>query len=58
MPPAKAPTSSPAGDGWSIDELAARVGLTVRTTRYYASMGLIPPPSGRRGRIATGCAWS
>jgi DNA-binding transcriptional MerR regulator len=48
----KAPTSAPGRDGWTIDELAGRVGLTVRTTRYYASLGLIPPPSGRRGRIA------
>lgn len=36
---------------WTIDELAMRVGMTVRTTRYYASLGLLPPPE-RRGRIA------
>lgn len=42
----------PAGDsGMTIDELAAAVGLTVRTTRYYASRGLLPPPT-RRGRFA------
>jgi DNA-binding transcriptional MerR regulator len=35
----------------TIDALAAAVGLTVRTTRYYASLGLIPPPI-RRGRVA------
>ncbi|WP_121258865.1 MerR family transcriptional regulator [Nocardioides ferulae] len=35
----------------TIDELAAAVGLTVRTTRYYASLGLVPPPV-RRGRVA------
>jgi DNA-binding transcriptional MerR regulator len=35
----------------TIDELSAAVGLTVRTTRYYASLGLIPPPI-RRGRVA------
>lgn len=35
----------------TIDGLAAAVGLTVRTTRYYASLGLIPPPI-RRGRVA------
>lgn len=54
MPPptTQAHSHSPAADGWTVDELAARVGLTVRTTRYYASLGLIPPPSGRRGRIA------
>jgi DNA-binding transcriptional MerR regulator len=34
----------------TIDELAFAVGLTVRTTRYYASLGLIPPPL-RRGRV-------
>jgi DNA-binding transcriptional MerR regulator len=34
----------------TIDELALAVGLTVRTTRYYASLGLIPPPE-RRGRL-------
>lgn len=37
--------------GWTIDALAMQVGLTVRTTRYYASLGLLPPPQ-RRGRIA------
>lgn len=35
----------------TVDELAASVGLTVRTTRYYASLGLLPPPL-RRGRVA------
>jgi DNA-binding transcriptional MerR regulator len=35
----------------TIDELAAAVGLSVRTTRYYASLGLIPTPT-KRGRIA------
>jgi DNA-binding transcriptional MerR regulator len=35
----------------TIDELATAVGLTVRTTRYYASLGLVPPPV-RRGRMA------
>jgi DNA-binding transcriptional MerR regulator len=28
----------------TIDELAAAVGLTVRTVRFYASKGLLPPP--------------
>jgi DNA-binding transcriptional MerR regulator len=28
----------------TIDELAASVGLTVRTVRFYASKGLLPPP--------------
>lgn len=35
----------------TVDELAAAAGLTVRTTRYYAGLGLLPPPV-RRGRIA------
>ena len=35
----------------TIDELSSGVGLTVRTTRYYASLGLIPAPI-RRGRVA------
>ena len=34
-----------------MDELAARTGMTVRTVRFYASEGLLPPPQ-RRGRIA------
>ena len=32
-------------------ELAAATGVSVRTTRYYASLGLLPPPQ-RRGRVA------
>jgi DNA-binding transcriptional MerR regulator len=35
----------------TIDELALSTGLTVRTTRYYASLGLLPAPI-RRGRMA------
>jgi len=35
----------------TVDELAARTGTTVRTLRFYASEGLLPPPQ-RRGRIA------
>lgn len=35
----------------TIDELALTTGLTVRTTRYYASLGLLPAPV-RRGRLA------
>ena len=33
----------------TIDALAARVGLTVRTVRAYAGRGLLPPPT-LRGR--------
>lgn len=35
----------------TVDELAAVTGMTVRTTRYYAGLGLLPPPE-RRGRVA------
>lgn len=35
----------------TVDELASAVGMTVRTLRYYASLGLLPPPV-RRGRVA------
>ncbi|WP_019629557.1 MerR family transcriptional regulator [Actinomadura atramentaria] len=33
----------------TIDELASRTGLTVRTVRFYAGRGLLPPPK-LRGR--------
>lgn len=36
---------------YTVDELAAATGMTVRTTRYYAGLGMIPPPT-RRGRMA------
>jgi DNA-binding transcriptional MerR regulator len=39
------------GDEFTIDELAARTGMTVRTVRFYATEGLLPPPQ-RRGRMA------
>jgi DNA-binding transcriptional MerR regulator len=35
----------------TVDELAAVTGVSVRNIRYYASLGLLPPPE-RRGRIA------
>lgn len=38
-------------DDLSVDELADRTGVTVRTIRYYQSEGLLPPP-GRVGREA------
>ena len=47
--PSEAP--DPSDDELTIDELAARTGMTVRTVRYYASEGLLPAPI-RRGRIA------
>jgi DNA-binding transcriptional MerR regulator len=43
--------SDPGEELYTVDELAATTGMTVRTTRYYAGLGLLPPP-GRRGRMA------
>ena len=43
--------SDPAEELLTVDDLAAATGMTVRTTRYYAGLGLIPPPA-RRGRMA------
>lgn len=37
-------------DELTITELAARTGISVRTIRFYAGMGLIPPPT-VRGRL-------
>lgn len=37
-------------DELTVDELSGRVGMTVRTLRFYAGRGLIPPPV-RRGRV-------
>jgi DNA-binding transcriptional MerR regulator len=34
----------------TVDELSARVGMSVRTLRFYAGRGLMPPPV-RRGRV-------
>lgn len=38
-----------ADDELTVDELAARAGVTVRTVRFYSSRGLLPPPR-LRGR--------
>jgi DNA-binding transcriptional MerR regulator len=35
----------------TVDELAARTGMTVRTVRFYTAEGLLPAPE-RRGRVA------
>jgi DNA-binding transcriptional MerR regulator len=35
----------------TVDELAARTGMTVRTVRFYVAEGLLPVPA-RRGRVA------
>ncbi|HVA61429.1 MAG TPA: MerR family transcriptional regulator [Mycobacteriales bacterium] len=44
-------SGSGSGDELTIDRLAARVGMTVRNVRAYASRGLLPPPRlvGRTG---------
>lgn len=42
---------APEAELLTVDELAAATGMTVRTTRYYAGLGLLPPPT-RRGRMA------
>jgi DNA-binding transcriptional MerR regulator len=33
-----------ATSGLTVDELAARAGVTVRTVRFYSTKGLLPPP--------------
>jgi DNA-binding transcriptional MerR regulator len=33
-----------AAPGYTVDELAARAGVTVRTVRFYSTKGLLPPP--------------
>lgn len=49
MTAASVPSGEP--DELTIDELAVRTGLTVRTVRFYVGEGLLPPPV-RRGRVA------
>ena len=44
-------SAEPTVDELTVDELAARTGMTVRTVRFYAAEGLLPAPV-RRGRIA------
>jgi DNA-binding transcriptional MerR regulator len=44
-------TAAPEAGELTIDELAARTGMTVRTVRFYATEGLLPAPQ-RRGRAA------
>lgn len=36
---------------WTVEALSRLTGTTVRTIRYYATLGLLPPPE-RRGRVA------
>lgn len=40
-----------AGAAYTVDELAEVTGVSVRTIRYYATLGLLPAPE-RRGRVA------
>ena len=44
-------SAEPTVEEMTVDELAARTGMTVRTVRFYAGEGLLPAPV-RRGRIA------
>lgn len=46
-----ADVSSDSEDLLTIDQLAAETGISVRTMRYYASLGLLPAPV-TRGRMA------
>lgn len=43
-------TDTPAGDEWTVDQLAQRADVPVRTIREYQTMGLLPGPR-RSGRI-------
>lgn len=43
------PLDQPTGELLTIDQLAARTGITVRNIRFYAGRGLLPPPM-LRGR--------
>lgn len=43
-------SEAPAPEELTVDELAGRAGLPVRTVREYQTMGLLPPPA-RRGRV-------
>jgi DNA-binding transcriptional MerR regulator len=47
-----APATPESGEEhFTIDELAARTGNTVRNIRFYSTSGLLPPPQ-RHGRVA------
>ena len=38
--------TTPSTNAYTLDELCALAGVTVRTVRYYISEGLLPPPTG------------
>lgn len=38
-------TGTPRAPSLTVDELAARAGVTVRTIRFYSTRGLLPPPA-------------
>jgi DNA-binding transcriptional MerR regulator len=44
-------SSTDGSELYTVDELASKTGLTVRTIRYYVGLGLVPPPV-RDGRVA------
>lgn len=44
-------TTDAEGPTLTIDELAARAGVTVRTVRFYGTKGLLPPPEIGRRRV-------
>lgn len=50
--PAHSPSPSPSDDPveWTVDDLARRAELPVRTIREYQTVGVLPPPT-RRGRV-------
>ncbi len=37
--------TAPDADSLTVDQLAARAGVTVRTIRFYSTRGLLPPPA-------------
>ncbi|EST38369.1 hypothetical protein N566_07795 [Streptomycetaceae bacterium MP113-05] len=39
------PGAIPDADALTVDQLAARAGVTVRTIRFYSTRGLLPPPA-------------
>ncbi|MBA0052266.1 MerR family transcriptional regulator [Streptomyces sp. AJS327] len=44
-PDAPEGSAAPQADQLTVDQLAARAGVTVRTIRFYSTRGLLPPPA-------------